>query len=187
MTTEPVDVVPAYRPPAVAMHWLVFLLVVIVGWLGLLHDDWPRESQAFWINIHAMLGLLMFALVLARLLYRRAYAPPALPDDVGEFSRRVSHPAHMLLYALLIVIPVLGIITFVWHGRVFDFGLFKVDFHVTRNKAIFHPTEDWHGYLAYGLFGLAGVHALAALWHHFVKKDRVLWRMLPRPLRSRMH
>ena len=84
MTIDPHDPKAAYRPPAIALHWAVFLLVVIVGWLGLLHDDWPRQSQAFWINIHAMLGLLMFALVLARLAYRHAYAPPALPEDVAH-------------------------------------------------------------------------------------------------------
>ena len=168
-----------YGPVAIALHWAVFLLVVAVGWLGLLHDDWPRATQAFWINIHALLGLLMFALVLTRIAWRRTHTPPDLPPDVGEFSRRLSHPAHLLLYALLVVIPILGIITFIWHGRMFDFGLFKVDFHVTRDVHVFHPTEDWHGYLAYGLFGLAGLHALAALWHHLIRRDGVLRRMWP--------
>jgi cytochrome b561 len=87
---------------------------------------------------------------------------------------------HLLLYALLIVIPILGIITFIWHGRVFDFGLFQINPGVKADKTVFHPTEDWHGYIAYVLFGLAGLHALAALWHHFVRKDGVLRRMLPR-------
>ena len=178
-TPEEQAVAEGYRPVAIALHWAVFLLVVIVGWLGLLHDDWPRATQAFWINIHAMLGLLMFALVLRRLAWRSTHTPPDLPPDVGEFSRRLSHPAHMLLYALLVVIPILGIITFIWHGRVFDFGLFQIDPHVTRDKNIFHPTEDWHGYLAYGLFGRAGLHALAALWHHIIRKDGVLRRMIP--------
>jgi cytochrome b561 len=172
-------VAKGYGPIAVALHWAVFLLVVVVGWLGLLHDDWPRETQAAWINRHAILGLILFALVIWRLIYRRMHAPPDLPPDVGEFSRKVSHPAHMLLYALLVVIPILGIVTFIWHGRAFDFGFAQVDFHVKRDKNIFHPTEDWHGWLAYGLFGLAGVHALAALWHHFIKKDEVLRRMIP--------
>jgi cytochrome b561 len=86
---------------------------------------------------------------------------------------------HWLLYALLLVIPVVGIVTFIWHGRVFDFGLFQVDFGVRRNRAIFHPTEDVHGYLAYALFALAGLHILAALWHHFVRHDGVLRRMWP--------
>ena len=82
-----------YGPVAIALHWAVFLLVVAVGWLGLLHDDWPRATQAFWINIHALLGLLMFALVLTRIAWRRTHTPPDLPPDVGEFSRRRSHPA----------------------------------------------------------------------------------------------
>jgi cytochrome b561 len=168
-----------YAPVAISLHWAVFLLVVGVGTLGLLHDDWPRATQAGWINLHAVLGLLMFALVLARIVWRIKHPAPPLPADVGAFSRLVSHPAHMLLYALLIVIPLIGVVTFVFHGRVFDFGLFQIDLHVPRNRAVFHPTEDWHGYLAYGLFGLAGVHALAALWHHFIRKDGVLKRMWP--------
>ena len=172
-------VAEGYRPIAIALHWTVFLLVVAVGWLGLLHDDWPRATQAYWINIHALLGLLMLALVLCRLAYRSTHTPPDLPPDAGEFSRRLSHPAHLLLYALLLVIPILGIITFIWHGRVFDFGFAQVDFHVKRDAHVFHPTEDWHGYLAYGLFGLAGLHALAALWHHLVRRDGVLRRMIP--------
>jgi cytochrome b561 len=176
-----------YGLVARALHWAVFLLVVTVGWLGLLHDDWPKQTQAFWINLHALLGLLMFALVLWRLAWRQTHTPPDLPPDVGEFSRRLSHPVHVLLYALLVVIPTLGITTFIWHGRVFNFGLFQFNPHVTPNKTIFHPTEDWHGYLAYGLFGLAGLHALAALWHHLIRKDGVLRRMwpgLPQPARK---
>lgn len=180
MTLTPEEAAKAgYGPAAIALHWIVFLLVVVVGILGLMHDSWPRATQAAWINRHAILGLLMFVLVLARLGWRWTHAPPDLPPDVGEFSRRLSRPAHLLLYALLVVIPILGIVTFVWHGRVFDFGFARVDFHVARNAAVFHPTEDIHGYLAYGLFGLAGLHALAALWHHFVRRDGVLRRMWP--------
>jgi len=45
---------------------------------------------------------------------------------------------------------------------------------------VFGPTEDLHGYLAYALFALAGLHALAALWHRLVLHDGVLARMWPR-------
>jgi len=54
-----------------------------------------------------------------------------------------------------------------------------VNFGVQKNKAIFHPTEEVHGYLAYVLFGLVGIHVLAALWHHFIRHDNVLRRMWP--------
>jgi len=86
---------------------------------------------------------------------------------------------HFALYALLFVTPIVGIITFVYHGRVFDFGIFNIDFGIKSNRAVFHPTEDWHGYLAYALFALAGLHALAALWHQFIVRDGLLGRMWP--------
>ena len=79
----------------------------------------------------------------------------------------------------MFITPIVGVVTFLYHGRVFDFGLFQLDFGVTKNRAIFHPTEDIHGYLAYALFALAGLHALAALWHQFVLHDGVLRRMWP--------
>ncbi|MGB6602835.1 MAG: cytochrome b [Steroidobacteraceae bacterium] len=168
-----------YDGGAMTLHWVMVVLVVVVGVLGLLHDSWPRATQAFWINVHALVGLAVWALVMVRLGWRRVHPPPALPVEVGEFSRRWSYPVHLLLYALMLVIPILGIVTFLWHGRVFDLGLFRVDFGVHKNRAIFHPTEEVHGYLAYALFTLIGLHTLAALWHHFVRRDGVLQRMWP--------
>ncbi len=169
----------AYGRGAIAFHWTMFLLVVIVGILGLLHDDWPKATQGFWINLHALLGLLLWFTLFARLLWRLRHAPPALPVDIGAMSRRLSSPVHWALYALMFIIPILGVVTFIYHGRVFDFGLFDIDFGVKKNHAIFGPTEDIHGYLAYALFALAGLHALAALWHKFYLHDGVLERMWP--------
>jgi cytochrome b561 len=111
--------------------------------------------------------------------YRFRNPPPPLPAHIGALSRRFSSPVHLTLYALMFVIPIVGVVTFVFHGRVFDFGLFRVDFGIQKNPAIFHPTEDLHGYLAYVLFGLAGLHSLAALWHQFALHDGVLDRMWP--------
>jgi cytochrome b561 len=170
----------SYGAGAIAFHWVMAVIIVVVGVLGLLHDSWPRQTQSFWINIHAVLGLFLWLLCGARVWWRSTHRPPDLPPHVGEFSRRWSYPVHVLLYVLLFIIPVIGIVTFIWHGRVFDFGLFKWDPGVQKNRAIFHPTEDLHGYLAYALFTLAGIHALAALWHHFIRRDGVLLRMWPR-------
>jgi len=166
-----------YGRAAIRFHWSTATLVVVVGTLGLLHDSWPKGTQSFWINIHALCGLALWALLMARFWWRTRQAPPALPPEAGELSRALARPVQLLMYALLFVIPVLGIVTFIWHGRVFDFGLFKVDFGVQKNRAIFAPTEDVHGYLAYALFTVAGLHALAALWHQFVRRDGMLSRM----------
>ncbi len=168
-----------YDRAAITLHWIMAALIVAVGTLGLLHDSWPRHSQAFWINLHALIGLSVWALSIVRLWWRLRHPPPAPPAEMGLLTRGLSYTVHLLLYLLVLVIPLLGIVTFIWHGRAFDFGLFKVDFGVRSNRAIFHPTEDVHGYLAYALFALIGLHALAALWHQFVRRDRLLQRMWP--------
>lgn len=178
-SSRPLSSATRYGRGAMALHWTMFVLVVIVGVLGLLHDSWPKQTQAFWINVHALIGLLLWTVLIARFGWRMRHAPPALPVSVGAFARRCSSPVHWLLYALMFITPILGFITFVYHGRVFDFGLFHVNPGITKNRAIFHPTEDVHGYLAYALFSLAGLHALAALWHQFHLHDGVLMRMWP--------
>jgi cytochrome b561 len=168
-----------YDTGAMAFHWIMAALVIVVGVLGLLHDAWPRATQSYWINLHALLGLLVWVLLMGRFWWRLTHPPPELPAQAGALARWLSYPVHLLLYLLLFVTPVIGIVTFIWHGRAFDFGLFKVDFGVAKNPAIFHPTEDIHGYLAYTLFALVGVHAFAALWHQFVRRDGLLLRMWP--------
>ena len=172
-----------YSSTAVVFHWVVAALVVFLGTLGLLFDDIPKESRPFWINIHGCVGLVYFALVIARLAWRTSHKPPDLPLDIGEFDRRISLAAHHLLYALMVLIPIFGFVAYVWHGRVFDYGFARLNFDVASNPGVFHPAEAIHQVLAYCLFGLAALHAAAALYHHFVRRDDVLLRMLPRGTR----
>jgi len=169
----------SYSRGAIAFHWAVALLVAWVGALGLLHDSWPKRSHVYWINVHALFGLALWLLVVARYCWRIAHPVPALPANIGAVYRNFSRVAHLTLYALLFITPIVGIITFIYHGRVLDLGIFKIDFGIKSNRAVFHPTEDLHGYLAYALFALAGLHALAALWHQFIVRDGLLGRMWP--------
>jgi cytochrome b561 len=168
-----------YSPVAMSLHWIMAALILFSGIVGLLLDGWPKASKLLWINIHAQVGLLVLVLLIARIWWRRTHTPPELPPDVSEISRRVSHPAHLLIYAVMLVTPLVGIVAFVWHARVFDFGLFAIDFGVKSNAPVFHQAEDIHLWLTYGLFALVAGHAVAALWHHFISRDTVLLRMLP--------
>jgi cytochrome b561 len=174
-----------YGRGAIAFHWAVAVLVIVVGTLGLLHDSWPKRTHVFWINIHALLGLLLWAMVLLRYGWRIRHAPPSLPPEVGAVYRSASRTVHLGLYVLLFTTPILGIVTFLWHGRTLDLGLFQLHSGIASNRAVFEPTEDFHGYLAYGLFALAALHILAALWHQFVRRDRILERMWPSSSRRR--
>ena len=168
-----------YSPLAMTLHWVMAALILFALVHGLLLDDWPRDSKVASINIHAQSGLLVLVLLMARIWWRRRHAPPPLPPQVSEFSRRAAHPVHMLIYVLMLAVPIVGIVAFVWHARVLDFGLFAINFVVKSNGAVFHPAEDIHLWLTYTLLALVGGHAAAALWHHFISRDTVLLRMLP--------
>jgi cytochrome b561 len=169
----------SYSRGAIAFHWTVALLVAWVGVLGLLHDSWPKRSHLYWINVHALFGLALWLLVVARYCWRIAHPVPRLPANVGAVYRHLSRVAHLTLYALLFITPIIGMATFIWHGRQLNLGLFALNFGIASNRAVFEPTEDLHGYLAYALFALAAAHISAALWHHFVRRDGILARMWP--------
>src|ERR1700686_2817739 len=98
---QPLPSAGRYGSAAIAFHWSMFVLVVVVGILGLLNDDWPKQTQSVWINIHAMIGLLLLLVIIARMGWRMRHAPPDLPAEVGALSRRQSSIVHWALYFLL--------------------------------------------------------------------------------------
>ena len=73
-----------YGSGAMAFHWIMVLLLVVVGALGLMHDSWPKRTQSYWINVHAILGLLLWMTLIARFWWRMQHAPPILPVEVGR-------------------------------------------------------------------------------------------------------
>jgi len=168
-----------YGHVAMTLHWLIAVLLVGVGILGLIFESIPRASRMFYINLHTTIGLVMFGFVLLRILWR--LTNPVPPADVS-WSRLViisSELTHKALYGLMLAVPIIGVIAYVWHGRIFDFGLFKLDFGMASAKTIYDPAEEIHSALAYGLFGLVGLHVLAALWHQFIVRDGIFRRILP--------
>ena len=169
---------PGYGLGAIAFHWLMAALVVVVGGVGLLFKYFPRKAFPEWLSVHALFGLAVLVLVVARMRWRATHVPPDLPGQIGEFTRRTSHAAHILLYVLMFITPIMGIVGFIAHGRVLYLGLFSLH-SPAPNRAIFHPAEHIHQWLAYGLFALAGIHIAAALWHHFILRDGLILRILP--------
>jgi cytochrome b561 len=126
-----------YGAGAVTFHWTVAALIVFLGGLGLLFDDIPRGARPFWINVHVCVGLIYFAAVIARVLWRTTHKAPDLRLDIGEFSRRTSFAVHHLLYVLMLLIPVVGVMARVWHGRGFDYGVFQLDFGAASDPPSF--------------------------------------------------
>jgi cytochrome b561 len=165
-----------------ALHWLT-VLFVICGWLlGQFGDVLPKgQGRAIGLLAHMTLGQCVIALLIFRLLWRIANPPP--PPEATPLGRLVELAgklSHYALYALLLIVPILGIIVQLKRGNALPvFGFWSVSSPWPTDRGLARSILGIHGYLADGLLILAGVHASAALVHHWVWRDRTLKRMLP--------
>jgi cytochrome b561 len=158
-----------YSSGAIVLHWLLVAAVLIAGVLGLLHDSWPKHSRASWINLHALAGILVWAVLMVRLWL--LLRPRRLA------AARGARVVHFLLYSLLLLTPAVGLIAFIWRGRMLNLAAWQIDFGINEDRGIFEPAEDIHGYMAYAIFALLCVHIAAVLWHRYVRRNDVLRNM----------
>ena len=166
---------------SMALHWLVVFLIVGQFVLTSLAEDLPLGLQKLIVLArHKSDGILILALVLVRLLWRRYSPGPALPGGLKPWERVLAHLTHYGLYALLLVTPLMGWLMSSAKGySVSFFNLFPLPNLVGRSDAVYDFTHEAHELLAWAMAVLVGLHVLAALKHHFVLKDNVLRRMLP--------
>lgn len=165
-----------------ALHWTTVVLILAAWMLGQIGDDLPsRAAEAASLFIHMSAGLLVLAILALRFVWRLGDPPPpAEPTALGSWLDRLAHVAHYALYAMLIAVPVSGIVLQFARGRgVPLFGISEIASPWTANRAFSRNVKEVHEVLANALVILAAVHAAAALFHHWVLRDRTLVRMLP--------
>lgn len=167
-----------YTTLAIWLHWTVAFLIAAAFILGLTVDAFPKSWDGAVINLHVLLGLSILVLSAVRVWWRLTHRPPDLPIEVSAVIKRVSHLGHFLLYALMFVVPLIGVPTLLYRGRGIDFGLFRIAPVFDRDAQIFRPLTDIHEIAAYALILLAVGHMAAAVYHHFMLKDRLLFRMM---------
>ncbi|HVZ69386.1 MAG TPA: cytochrome b [Rhizomicrobium sp.] len=163
---------------AIALHWTIAGLIIAAFTLGLTVDEFPEGWEHAVVNVHAILGASVLLLTFARVWWRLTHKPPPLPPDVGPVMRSLSGLVHFLLYVLMVLVPLIGVPTLLYRGRGLDFGIFQIPSPFERSREIFGPLTEIHELASYAMIGLAGAHILAALYHHFIRKDEVLLQML---------
>jgi len=165
-----------------ALHWLTVALVALAWALGEFGDALPKgEARAAGLFAHNSAGLAILAVLVVRLLWRIGDPPPPPePTMFGVWFDRIGRLAHYVLYALLIAAPIAGIVLQFARGDALPlFGLTEIPSPWPADRAFARSVKEVHEVLANGLVILAGVHAAAALVHHWVFRDRTLVRMLP--------
>jgi cytochrome b561 len=170
-----------YRAPAKLLHWLTALAIFCVVPLGLamtLANPGPEQNRLY--DLHRSFGAVVLMLTALRLLWRLyAPAPPMVPG-LPPWQERAARYTHYALYVLLFAVPLLG-----WTGtsafgaQIVVFDLFTLPALVEKNRELAEILLPTHVIMALTLCFLLIGHIGAALYHHFIRKDETLRRMLP--------
>lgn len=172
-----------YGLVSVLLHWLVALAVFGLFALGFwmvglsYYDPWRQSAP----DLHKSIGILLFATMLLRVLWRLVNPAPAALENHGALTRLASKLGHAALYLGLFGVMISGYLISTADGRGIEvFGLFSVPATLTGIEHQEDIAGDIHEYLAWGLVIFAVVHGLAALKHHFIDRDSTLLRMFGR-------
>jgi cytochrome b561 len=187
MSTHPSS---RYTNVAIALHWAMAAAIAALAAMGLVmtHLKPDPMTQFKLYQLHKSIGITVLLLAIIRLGWRLFKAPPELPQDMSAAERATASGVHWLLYAFLLALPLSGWAVVSASPLNIPTVLFNIvpwpDLPVLSSLADKRPVEALlklvHAYGAYALLAVAGLHAAAALRHHFLLKDDVLARMLPK-------
>lgn len=137
------------------------------------------SGRALMTQAHFWTGLTIFVLAFWRLAVRRRGAPPVTPP-LDRWNALAATTLHVAFYLFFLVQPLLGLATAWSDGKVLmiPFTGIALPALLAENKDLAHTLEDLHGTIGTVFYWVIGIHVLAALWHHFVRKDDTLKRML---------
>ena len=169
-----------YTRTAIALHWLIALLIFSAFPLGIYMHDLPfSPGRLKLFSYHKWLGVTVFLLALARLLWRLKHpAPP--PAGMPAWQRVASTATHHLLYLLIIVVPISGWLMSSAKGfQTVYLGIIPLPDLLTKDKALGDALLLTHQILNFTLGALVITHLTAALKHYFIDRDEVLGRMIP--------
>jgi cytochrome b561 len=142
----------------------------------------PRGSdlRSNMAALHYLLGLLVLMLAFARLVVRMTATIPPTEPAVSAFQSAFAKTMHGFLYAFLIAMPVLGWLALSAKGRSVHLFFFDLPFPIDTDDGLARQLKQWHEYIANAGYFAIGLHAAFALFHHYVKRDTTLKRMLPK-------
>ncbi|HEX5353588.1 MAG TPA: cytochrome b [Rhodanobacteraceae bacterium] len=173
---------PRYTRTAIFLHWLILALLIAQYTIGWTMPHIGRHTPVTTlIGLHFSIGVLIIGVIIVRLIWRAIHGEPVPEAGVPPWQVRSARVIHWLLYLLLVVVPVLGWINASYRGMpITFFGLVQVPQLVATHSAGWSWTGDIHTLIAeYAILPLVGLHVAAGLYHYFIRRDRVLQRMLP--------
>jgi cytochrome b561 len=170
-----------FTAPQRLLHWLMAICILAMLFIGVGMVSTISPRYLTLVQIHKPLGIAILLLALIRLALRIRYGAPALPADMPEPMKLAAHLSHIIFYALMIIMPLLG-----WgmlsaaSYPVVLFGGRCTPPILPLNDTLHTVLWDAHHYLAFVFFALILLHVAAALMHALVRRDGVFEAMGPR-------
>jgi cytochrome b561 len=180
MSPTPVSAVAAWRygRPAIVLHWLLAALIVFLAGLGWYMMTIEREPQGPWyFDLHRSVGLVVFALVLLRIVWRLFHRPAPLPASLPRWQVTLSHVTQGLLYACMLVLPVTGYLGSSYSKAGVRFFGIALPVWATPVRSTAHLFFEIHSITVWVLVGLLVLHVAGAFKHLLLDRDDVFQRM----------
>ena len=171
-----------YGALSIGTHWLMLLLLIAVYVCSDLREIFPkgsylRDAMKDW---HTMLGMLVFALVWLRLAFSVLGTKPVNTAAAPARHQQAAALMRVALYVLMIGLPLTGWLALSAAGKPIPFFGLDLPPLIGQNQASARVFKDIHEIAGSAGYALIGLHAAAALFHHYVMHDSTLVRMLPR-------
>ena len=176
-----------FDPASRFLQWLTLFLVATVFVFASAIDFAPsKEGAAALTQLHRSFGVTVWIVTLGRLVWRQFSRFPNWPADMPHAMRFAAHWSEYALYALLLIQPILGLLHTNAHGdRVNLFFLGKLPALIGQDRPLARQLLEVHDMVGFLLLGLIALHASAALYHHFWRRDDTLAAMLSQATRRR--
>ena len=168
-----------FAPLARLLHWLMALMIMTMLFVGAGMVASVSERHAWLLNLHKPLGIAILLLVVIRLIVRFSTRQPPLPADLPAVQVLAARMSHVLLYALMLLMPIVGWAMISAAGDPVMLGSsLQLPGILPANPGTFAFLRKAHTFLAYLLFFTVLAHLAAALLHGWIRRDGVLESML---------
>jgi cytochrome b561 len=170
--------VSRYHPLLVLLHWLLAVLIIAMLCIGfIVLEPMPNidPQKIDILLIHMSVGMLIFALMVVRFVVRLRTSRPAPATTGSQLLDRLAPVTHYGFYVPVLLMAGSGYATAIFAGL--NKSVFQHSGEPLPESFEIYPSFVAHGYVALLLAGFVILHALAALYHQFVRKDGLLRRM----------
>lgn len=193
------DTTARYDKVAILLHWVVGVLILGMFALGFWMHELPKELKVdsldlfelgiytvqfseptslrtFYFNLHKSIGVTVLALVVFRVFWRLRHVPPAFPQTMQAWEKKLAEVVHRAMYLLMLAMPLSGVLMSIYSKYGIQwFGITLVE--GLDNPALRDTFKEAHEMIGFLLLLLIVLHVVAAIKHKVVDKDDVMQRM----------